>query len=466
MFIKCHGAYLGFTGFNHHTRGFFRSLSKHAKVYVRNFTLDAKLDSYLNDLDKQILSEQTLWSNFKNDRIWSDFPLPWNSTYLDNDTGEKIHLITAENNHLYFYDEYYGPKIALTMWESDTYDINFLNKLKTYDNNIVLTKWQKECLIKQGLDESKIDIIHEGIESDCFPIVQEKSDKFKFFLAGKWGFRKSTREIIECFLKTFSHVDDVELHISIDNHYPIWVPASERLKKYNLYSPKIIVHNFPDRRVYLNLLKNSHVFLSCSRGEGWNIPLAEAFACGIPGIYSKGSGQVEFAGEYPLGVDILKKIPAYHEEDQYFADGCVDEPNFEMLSEVIMESYKNYSMYKKIHVEKAHDFINKYSWNKVSKDLYDAINKRYGLTQLNNQKYIKFHKFSDDSNFVLFSQDYFDSCKVYIEIKNEKGEVCFFDDLTMIKNIEYWFGAQFTGKKTFTIYNSNKTIVLFQITSI
>ena len=106
MFIKCHGAYLGSTGFNHHTRGFFRSLSKHAKVYVRNFTLDAKLDSYLNDLDKQILSEQTLWSNFKNDRIWSDFPLPWNSTYLDNDTGEKIHLITAENNHLYFYHQY------------------------------------------------------------------------------------------------------------------------------------------------------------------------------------------------------------------------------------------------------------------------------------------------------------------------------------------------------------------------
>ena len=66
----------------------------------------------------------------------------------------------------------------------------------------------------------------------------------------------------------------------------------------------------------------------------------------------------------------------------------------------------------------------------------------------------------------LFSQDYFDLCKVYIEINNEKGEVCFFDDLTMIKNIEYWFGAQFNGKKTFTIYSSNKTIVLFQITSI
>jgi glycosyltransferase involved in cell wall biosynthesis len=466
MFIKCHGAYLGSTGFNNHTRGFFRGLSNHAKVYVRNFTLDPKLDSYLNDLDKQILSEQTLWSHYKNNKIWSDYPLPWNSTVLDTHIGEKIHLISAEHNHLYFYDEYYGPKIAFTMWESDRYDVNFLNKLKTYDSNIVLTKWQKECLIQQGLDESKIDIVHEGIDPDCFPIQQEKSDKFKFFLVGTWGFRKSTKEIIECFIKTFERVDDVELHVSVDKHYPIWIPASERFKKHNLYSPKIIVHNFPDRNVYLNLLKNCHVFLSCSRGEGWNIPLAEAFACGIPSIYSKGSGQVEFAGEYPLGVDIQKKVPAYSEEDEYFSDGYLDEPDFKMLSEVIMDSYKNYSTYKKIHLEKSQKFITNYSWNKVSRDLYDIINKRYGSTSLSNTGYVKFHRFSENHNFVFFSQDYFDSCKVYLEIKNEKGDVCFFDDLTMVKNVEYWFGAEFNGKKTFTIYNLNKTIVLFQTNSI
>ncbi len=56
----------------------------------------------------------------------------------------------------YYGTPYYGPKIAFTMWESDTYNPDFLNILKNYDSNIVLTKWQKECLIKQGFDESKI----------------------------------------------------------------------------------------------------------------------------------------------------------------------------------------------------------------------------------------------------------------------------------------------------------------------
>ncbi len=293
--------------------------------------------------------------------------------------------------------------------------------------NIVLTKWQKECLIKQGFDESKIDIVHEGIEPDCFPIEQEKSNKFKFFLVGKWGFRKAIKETIECFLKTFEHIDDVELHITVDNAHPIWIPTEERLRMYNLLSPKIIIHSFPDRDVYLRILKNCNVFLSCSRGEGWNIPLAEALACGIPSIYSKGSGQLEFASEYPLGVDILKKIPAYHEEDKYFADGYVDEPNFEMLSEVLLDSYKNYSTYKKIHLQKCQHFISKYTWNKVSKDLFDVINKRYGSISLNNQGYIKFHRFSEDLNGIFFSQSYFDSCKVYIEITNENGDLYFFN---------------------------------------
>lgn len=466
MFIKCHGSYLGSTGFNNHTRGFFRGLSKYAKIYVRNFTVDGNSTSYINDEDKQILSEQTLWSNYKNTSVRMDYPFEWNQEYLDVDINERIHLITAENSHHYFYDNYYGPKIAFTMWESDTYNPDFLNILKNYDSNIVLTKWQKECLIKQGFDESKIDIVHEGIEPDCFPIEQEKSNKFKFFLVGKWGFRKAIKETIECFLKTFEHIDDVELHITVDNAHPIWIPTEERLRMYNLLSPKIIIHSFPDRDVYLRILKNCNVFLSCSRGEGWNIPLAEALACGIPSIYSKGSGQLEFASEYPLGVDILKKIPAYHEEDKYFADGYVDEPNFEMLSEVLLDSYKNYSTYKKIHLQKCQHFISKYTWNKVSKDLFDVINKRYGSISLNNQGYIKFHRFSEDLNGIFFSQSYFDSCKVYIEITNENGDLYFFNDLIMMKNVEHCFGSEVEGKKIFTIYDSNKSIILFRISSI
>ena len=37
--IYAHGSYVGDTGYNQHTRDFFRHLSKHADIKVRNFTV-------------------------------------------------------------------------------------------------------------------------------------------------------------------------------------------------------------------------------------------------------------------------------------------------------------------------------------------------------------------------------------------------------------------------------------------
>ena len=70
--IYCHGSYIGNTGYNNHTREFFRQLSKHSKIKVRNFTIgnswtemsDTPHDGepYINEIDKSILYQQTLWT--------------------------------------------------------------------------------------------------------------------------------------------------------------------------------------------------------------------------------------------------------------------------------------------------------------------------------------------------------------------------------------------------------------------
>ena len=37
--IFAHGSYIGNTGYNNHTREFFRHLSKHSEIKFRNFTV-------------------------------------------------------------------------------------------------------------------------------------------------------------------------------------------------------------------------------------------------------------------------------------------------------------------------------------------------------------------------------------------------------------------------------------------
>ena len=66
-----HGPYVGTTGYNNHTRDFFRGISKYFPLKFRNFTVGSSYkgisdnphdgEPYLNKQDKKILHQQTLW---------------------------------------------------------------------------------------------------------------------------------------------------------------------------------------------------------------------------------------------------------------------------------------------------------------------------------------------------------------------------------------------------------------------
>ena len=62
--------------------------------------------------------------------------------------------------------------------------------------------------------------------------------------------------------------------------------------EYNLEDPRLKINSFSTREDYVKYLQKGHVFLSCARSEGWNLPLIEAMACGTPSIWSDCSAQL------------------------------------------------------------------------------------------------------------------------------------------------------------------------------
>jgi hypothetical protein len=69
--VYAHASYVGTTGYNNHTRDFFRHLQKHVNLKVRNFTIgknwnwpndEPHKENYINEIDKKLLIEQTLWT--------------------------------------------------------------------------------------------------------------------------------------------------------------------------------------------------------------------------------------------------------------------------------------------------------------------------------------------------------------------------------------------------------------------
>ena len=386
--IFVHGCYIGTTGYNNHTRDFFRELSKYLNIKIRNFTVGKSWDRYsdrchdgetnLNDLDKSMLYEQSLWDKdgLKDHKIYCD------------DKKNFIHdfnLVLSETNHHYFYQNYLGPKIAYNVWESTRQPEDFFKKLLEFDELWVPSEWQKTCSIEQGYPEEKIQVVPEGVDVSTFypekvDLLDEYKDgRFKFLLFGRWDYRKSTKEIIETFLSTFSKDEPVDLVVSIDNMWGEemdgFKTTEERLSAYGLTDERIKIVHFPSREDYVKFLKTGHVFVSCARSEGWNLPLIEAMACGTPSIYSDCCAQLEFAKEKGIPVKIVGEKPAnqnnYGRYTMSDLPGNYYEPNFDHLSEMMRDVYANYDTHKKRALLESELIKRDFSWERVGQIGYE-----------------------------------------------------------------------------------------------
>ena len=111
--VYAHGCYVGNTGFNNHTRDFFRNLKNHLSLKVRNFTVGDSFtwpsdcphdgEKYLTDEDRSILHKQTLWNS---ENIREDYEIYPSE---DKNFTPDFNLVLSETNHYYFYDDYSGP---------------------------------------------------------------------------------------------------------------------------------------------------------------------------------------------------------------------------------------------------------------------------------------------------------------------------------------------------------------------
>ena len=422
--IYVHGSYVGNTGYNNHTRDFFRELSKYAQIKVRNFTVgdswdglsDAAHDNepYINEVDKSILYQQRLWVA---DGKMEDFKI---YPSKEKEFFHDFNIVLNETNHYLYYDKYIGPKIAYNVWESTRQPEEFFNKLLEFDEVWVPSEWQRQCTIEQGADPNKVKVVPEGVDVHTFypetvnKLEEYNDGRFKFLLMGRWDYRKSTKEIIETFLKSFSPDEPVDLVVSIDNMWGEQMDGfkttEERLANYGLTDPRIKIIHFPSREDYIKYLKTGHVFVSCARSEGWNLPLIEAMACGTPSIYSECSAQMEFAKGKGLPVKVIGEKAAnennYGRYTMSDLPGNYYEPDFEDLSRVMRDVYDNYEEHRGNSIVESVELRENFSWERIAKIGKEKIDEF--MVKINSEDYNK----GKDTNSINVT--YFEGPKVEI----------------------------------------------------
>lgn len=385
--IKVSTSIVGTTGYNNHAKAFFKELSKYISLEIRNFTigkswkgLSPEPHNDEDDIDytfKKLLVEQTLWNDYGK---LQDFPIYQN---FNNPGIPTIDLVLETTDHHYFYQSYNKYSIAYSVWESTRVSNSFFNRLLEFDELWVPSKWQMAQIIEQGYPRDKVFVIPEGVDIEVFKpgyaqhTLTKDPNRFTFGLFGRWDYRKSTKEIIETFLKTFDKSEPVDLIVSIDNPFSgdNLQTTENRLRHYDLIDDRIKILSLAPRNEYIDLLKSINVFVSCSRSEGWNLPLIEAMSCGTPSIYSDCCAQLEFAENKGLPVKILGERPIYDSDYNHFndADGNYYEPDFDDLSRVMRDAYENYKTHQKQALEDAKIIHEKFNWPKIAKDAYTHL---------------------------------------------------------------------------------------------
>ena len=415
MNILVHGTILGYGGIAHQTREFTKTLSKYHNVKIRNFNL-VDLKSWhgytgpnilkdavhLEDVHHKMLYQQTLW-----DGELKDFPL---SGY-DNSFVPDIHIIMSEVNHYYHYQKYDKPVIVYFLWETTHISPNFLDTLKSAEHVWVPSKWQLDVLVNNGINPNKIDIVNLGVDPKKYFPIKKKNEKLRLLHIGTWGYRKSTYEIIKTFSDIFGNDDTVELRLAIHNKLDKQDGPIETFEKFGLrLTNNIKFLNTLSEEEYIYEIQNADIYLSCSRGEGWNLPLIQSIASGVPSIYSKCGGQLEFTkNNLGIGIDIIGEFPAKQKlninGNDYYWESLPDytpnnlyEPNYPQFKQELQSFYENFksNLYPIEKLLNDSDYVHKnFNWDYIVKNANTILEKNKNKNMSNIYHLIHSNSFGD-----------------------------------------------------------------------
>lgn len=270
-----------------------------------------------------------------------------------------------------------APSILYNVWESTQQPARFIENLKYYDQLWVPSEWQRQCTIAQGVDPNFVKVVPEGIDPHlCKPIDPAEynpTDTFNFLIVGKWESRKYTKEMIQAWLEVFEGNDNVRLYVMADNPFHHF-STEDKLKVCGFDDPRIIPLPNEPHEDCIRRMQSTDVYLSCSRAEGWNLPLIEAMACGIPSIALDYSGSTEYAKDAML-VIVKKMIKPFgligmKDED---CPGQWAEPDYEDLKRVIEDAYDDYESHKIKALETSAYIRKNFTWKKAAQKAYDLL---------------------------------------------------------------------------------------------
>lgn len=188
---------------------------------------------------------------------------------------------------------------------------------------ITPSNWSKNGLERSGADSSRIAIVPHGIDPNIYKPLAEQSRKllrkqfgldgnFVFLSIGSMSYNKRMDLVMKAFARVVERYPDARLVLKgLDNMYPSRNDLTNLTKMFlNDREAALVL----ERLIYIGLplpfsevaklYQMADAYVSPYGAEGFNLPVLEAAACGLPVICTKGGSTDDFTNlDFALHID-------------------------------------------------------------------------------------------------------------------------------------------------------------------
>jgi glycosyltransferase involved in cell wall biosynthesis len=195
-----------------------------------------------------------------------------------------------------------GPRLAFTIFETETFSARDLHHLRMQDALAVCTPWAREVCHANGLTELPIHIVPLGVDAAVYhPRVMPARrwpDETVFLQVGKLETRKGQRELLRAFEAAFSPSDAVRLVLACHNAFMRRDQFDALLAPFRT-SPMarritLVTTELPGSADVAALMAAADCGVFPVRAEGWNLEAVEMMAMGKAIIASQATAHTAY----------------------------------------------------------------------------------------------------------------------------------------------------------------------------
>lgn len=281
-------------------------------------------------------------------------------------------------------------KIGFPFFELDEFNDREKSHLSSLDDIIVTSQWAKNVIESNGVTVP-VHIVPLAVDRDTFQYVGNtySNDRpYRFFISGKWEYRKGHDVALKAFNEAFTEDDNVQLICLTQN--PNFKPEmnddwNKTFKMSKLGSKIEILPRVSTQEDVAKIMQSVDCGIFMSRGEGWNLEAIEMLATGKPIIATDYSAHSEFCNESNSFL-----IPKHEMEvafdGHYFTSNIgnwmkITDNNFQMLVNYMKDMVdKAAPSGESYHVEncgldsrKIYESINDFTWDNSAKKLVEIL---------------------------------------------------------------------------------------------